>query len=113
VEEYLFASTLIIAHHFISTVLTIKDILHRKLRMRKFSGREVPHFLRRTQKVARVEASKEMFRILQESEVNNFEEIVMNDVYWFQRCYLSSKMSTQSRAGVFRKADNRSARKEL
>jgi hypothetical protein len=43
-QKYPFASARVIAQHFITTVLTIKDILQRELGMRRFSRRWVPHF---------------------------------------------------------------------
>jgi hypothetical protein len=39
----------------------------------------VPYFLSEAQKAAHVEASKEMLRILQESEENKFDEITAGD----------------------------------
>jgi hypothetical protein len=49
--------------------------------MRKFSRRWVPHFLSQAQKVARVEASIEMLRILQESEENSFDGVATSDEF--------------------------------
>jgi hypothetical protein len=48
----------------------------------------VPHFL----SPARVEASTEMPRILHESEENLFEEIAIDDKFWFQYSHPGSKM---------------------
>jgi transposase len=45
ISKYPFASARVIAQHFLTTVPTIKNILQRELRMRKFSWRRVPHFL--------------------------------------------------------------------
>jgi hypothetical protein len=42
------------------------------------------HFLSPAQKVARVEASTEMLRILHESEENHFEGIATGDEFWLQ-----------------------------
>jgi hypothetical protein len=78
-EKYRFVSTKIIAHYILSTVSTIKNTLQRELRMKQFTWCQVPHFLTLTRKIARVEALKEMFWILQESKANYFEEMVMND----------------------------------
>jgi transposase len=63
-QKYPSASARVIAQHFFTTVPTIKDILQRELGMRKFSRRWVPHFLSPTQKVAGVEASKTILRVL-------------------------------------------------
>jgi hypothetical protein len=63
-QKYPFTSARIIAHHFLMTVPTIQDILQRELEMRKVSRRWVPHFLSPAQKVARVEASKTILRVL-------------------------------------------------
>jgi hypothetical protein len=60
-----FASTRVIAQHFLTTVPTIKDILQRDLGMRKCSRRWVLHFLSSAQEVAPVEASKTILRALQ------------------------------------------------
>jgi hypothetical protein len=44
-QKYPFASTRVIAQHFLTTVPTIKDILQREVVMRQFSRCWVPHFL--------------------------------------------------------------------
>jgi hypothetical protein len=43
--------------------------------MRKFARRWVSHSLSHAQKVTRVDPVKEMFRILRESETNDFDSI--------------------------------------
>jgi hypothetical protein len=58
--------------------------------MRKFSQRWVPHFLSPAQKFARVEASKTILRVLQDAELNDFEEIGTGDESWFRYCCPSS-----------------------
>jgi hypothetical protein len=68
-----FFSASVIAQHFLTTVPTIKDIRQRELGMRKFSPRLVPHFLSPAHKVARVEASKTLLRVLEDAESNDFE----------------------------------------
>jgi hypothetical protein len=80
------------AQHFLATVPTIKDILQRKLGMRKFSWYWVSHFLSPVQNVARVEASKTILRVLQDAESNDFEGIAMGDEFWFRYCYPSQIM---------------------
>jgi hypothetical protein len=71
----------------------IKDILQRELGMRKFSRRWVPHFLSPAQKVARVEASKTILRVLQDAESNDLKDLqrVMspgsNTVIHLQQCF--------------------------
>jgi hypothetical protein len=52
------------------------------------------------QKVARVEAAKEMVRILQESETNDFDGIATGDESWFQHTTASSKMFAPSAADI-------------
>jgi hypothetical protein len=47
--------------------------------MRKFSRRWVHHSLSDAQKVARVDAAKEMLRILQESETNDLDSTATGD----------------------------------
>jgi hypothetical protein len=91
-QKYPFASAKIIAQHFLTPVPTIKDILQRELGMGKFSRRWVPHFLSPAQKVARVEASKTILRVLQDAESNDFEGIAMGDESWFRYRYPSSTM---------------------
>jgi hypothetical protein len=56
--------------------------------MRRFSRRWVPHFLSEAQEAARVEASKEMLRILQDMEENKFDGIVTGDEPWFRYFYM-------------------------
>jgi transposase len=63
-QKYPFASARVIAQHFLTTVPPIKEILQRELRMRKFPRRWVPHFLSPAQKVACVEASETILRVL-------------------------------------------------
>jgi hypothetical protein len=91
-QKYPFASTRVIARHFLTTVPTIKNIFQRQLRMKKFSLHWVSHFLSSIQKVARVEASKTILRVLQGAESNHFEGVATGDESWFRCCYLSSTM---------------------
>jgi hypothetical protein len=63
-QKYFFASARIIAKRFLTTASLAKEILQRELGTRTFSRRWVPHSLSDAQKVARVEAAKEMLRIL-------------------------------------------------
>jgi hypothetical protein len=91
-QKYPFASPRVIAQHFLTTVPTIQDVLQKELGMRKFSRRWVPHFFSPTQKVARVEASKAILRVLQDAESNDFEGIATDDESWFWYCYTSSIM---------------------
>jgi hypothetical protein len=57
----------------------IKDNLQRQFGMRKFSRRWLPHFISPGQKVACVEASKTILRVLQDAESNDFEGIAASD----------------------------------
>jgi transposase len=66
-----FASARIIAKHFLTTVSPVNEILQRELGMRKISRWWVSHSLSNAQKIARVEAANKMFKILQESEMND------------------------------------------
>jgi hypothetical protein len=68
--------------------------------MRKFSFRWVFRFLSEAQKSARVEASKEMLRILQDSEENKFDGILTGDEFWFRYLLSCSKSFAQSPAEV-------------
>jgi hypothetical protein len=78
----------------------IKDILQRKLGVRKFSRHWVPHFLSPVQKVAGVEASKTILRVLQDTESNDFEGSAPGDESRFRYCYSSSIMFAQAPSEV-------------
>jgi hypothetical protein len=56
------------------------------------------------QKVVRVEAAKEMLRILQESETNDFDDIATGGESWFQHTTASSKMFARSATDVIPRA---------
>jgi hypothetical protein len=56
--------------------------------------------LSNAQKVARVEAAKEMLRILEEPEANDFDGIATGDESWFQHTAASSKMFARSAADI-------------
>jgi hypothetical protein len=99
-QKYPFASARVIAQHFLKTVPSIKDIFLRELGMRKFSRRWVPDFLSPAQKVARVETSKTILRVLQDAELNNFERITTGDESWFRYCYPSSTMFARAPSEV-------------
>jgi hypothetical protein len=94
------ASARVVAQHFLTTVPTIKDILQRVLGMRKFSRSWVPHCLSPAQKIARVEASKTILRVLQDAESNDFEGIATGGECWFRYCYPSSTMFTRAPSEV-------------
>jgi hypothetical protein len=74
-QKHPFTSARAIAHHFLTTVPTTKDILQRELGVRKFSRRWVRHFPSPPQKVARVEGSQTILRVVQDAESNDFEGI--------------------------------------
>jgi hypothetical protein len=95
-----FRSASMIANYFLTTASTVKEILQRELGMQKFSLRWDPHSLSDAQKVARVGAVKEMFRIMQELETNDFNGIATGDESWLQHTTLSSKMFARSAADV-------------
>jgi hypothetical protein len=78
-QKYSFANARIIAKHFLTIISAVEEILQKELGMRKFSRRWVPHCLGDAQKAARVEAAKEMFKILHESERNDFDAIATGD----------------------------------
>jgi hypothetical protein len=102
-HKYPFTSAGAITEHFMTTVLVVKEILQRKLGMRKFSRRWVLHSLSSPQQVARVEASKDMLRILQELQANHFYGIATGDKSWFQYGYSPSEMFAHSRSDVIPK----------
>jgi hypothetical protein len=95
-----FASARVIAQHFLTTVPPIKDILQRELGMRKFSRRWVPHFLSPAQKVARIEASKTVLRVLQDAGSNDFKGIATGDESWFRYRYRSSTVFARAPSEV-------------
>jgi hypothetical protein len=70
--------------HFLMSVLTIKESLQRELGFKKFSRNRVPHCLSVGEKVAHIEASTEMLRILHKLEENYFEGITTGDESYFQ-----------------------------
>jgi hypothetical protein len=91
-QKYPFTSARVIAQHFLTTIPAINDVLQRELWMRKLPRRGVPHFLSSAQKVARVEASKTILRVLQDTESNDFEGIATDAESWFRYCYPCSTM---------------------
>jgi transposase len=99
-QKYPFASARIITKHFLVNPHTVKEILQRELGMRKFSRRWVPHSLTSAQRVARLDASTPILRILQESEANDFDAVTTGDESWFQYIYPSSEMFAHSPADV-------------
>jgi hypothetical protein len=98
--HYPFASVRVIAQHIYTRAPTIKDFLHKEPGMRKTSRRWVPRLLREAPKAARAEASREMLRILQDSEEKDFEGIVTSDESWFRCLSACSKMFARSPAEV-------------
>jgi hypothetical protein len=98
-QKYPFARP-IIAKHFLTTAPTVQEMIQRELGMRKFLRRWVPHSLSDAQKVAHVEAATEMLRILQESEITDFDSIATSDESWFQHTTASSKLFAHSVADV-------------
>jgi hypothetical protein len=99
-QKYPFASARRIAKHLLTTACTVKEIIQRELGMKKFSRRWVPHSLNHVQKVARVEAAKEMLRISQDPETTDFAGIAIGDESWFQHTMASSKTFARSAADV-------------
>jgi hypothetical protein len=100
IPMYTFASARVIAQHFLTTVPTVKAVFQRDLGMRKFSRCWVPHFLSPAQKVARVEASKTILRVLQDAESNDFEGIAPGNESWFRYCYRFSIMFARAPSEV-------------
>jgi hypothetical protein len=78
-QKYRFASARIIAKQFLTNASTVEEILQREWGMTKFSRRCVSHSLSDAQIVTRVEAAKEMLKILQESETNDFDGMATGD----------------------------------
>jgi hypothetical protein len=74
----------------------IKEIPQRQLGLKNFSRCWTPPFSVPAQKVAPIEASTEMLRILYESEENHFEGIATGDGSWFQSSSPSLKMLARS-----------------
>jgi hypothetical protein len=103
-RKYPSASARIIAKHFLTIASTVKGIFQRELGTRKVSRRWMPHSLSDDQKVARVDAAKEMFRILHESETNDCDGITTGEEPWFQHTTASSTMFARSEANVIPRA---------
>jgi hypothetical protein len=99
-QKYPFASARIIAKRFLRAASAVKEIIQRELGMRRFSRRWVPHSMSDAQKVARVEAAKEMLKISQEPEKNDFDGIAAGDESWFQHTTAPSKMFARLTAVV-------------
>jgi hypothetical protein len=99
-QMYPLARSRIIMKHSRTAAFTVKEILQRELGMRKFSRRWVPHSLSDAQKIARVEAAKDMLRILRRSEGNDFDGIATGDESRFQHTTAFSKMFARSAADV-------------
>jgi hypothetical protein len=100
---------------FLTSLLTIKEILQREPGLKRFSSRWVPHLLSPAQNVARVEASTDMPRLLHESEENHFERIATGDEIWFQysHSYPSSKSLHDHRQMLFQGRGMSSRRRKL
>jgi transposase len=99
-QKYPFASARIIGNHFLAIASTVKGILQKELGMRKFSRRWVLHSLSDAQNVGPVEAAKEMSKMLQELEMNDFDGITTGDDSWFEHATAPSKMFSCSAAYV-------------
>jgi hypothetical protein len=69
--------------------------------------------LRDAQKCARVEAAKEMLRILQESETDDFDGTAKGGKSRFQYTKVSSKMFAVRQQMSFRRRDRQLTRKKL
>jgi hypothetical protein len=70
--------------------------------MRKFSRRWVAHSLSHAQKVARVEAAKEVLTILQDSETNGFDGIATHHVILENVCPFSNRCHSEDAVGSWR-----------
>jgi hypothetical protein len=71
----------------------------------------VPHFLSVVQKVASVEASKTILRVLQGAESNDFKGIATGDKCWFRYCYPSSTVFVRAPSEVIPRCGKQLARK--
>jgi hypothetical protein len=81
------------------SVPKIKEIHQRELGSKNSRGTGYPSSAP-AQKVARVEESTEMLRILHEPEENHFKGIATGDESWFQYSYPSSKIFARSPTNV-------------
>jgi histone-lysine N-methyltransferase SETMAR len=80
--------------------------------MRKFLRHWAPHSLSDAQKVARVEAAKEILRILRESETNDFDGIAAGES-WFQHTTAPSKTFARSAADIIPRTRQARERKTM
>jgi hypothetical protein len=72
--------------------------------MRKLSRRWLPHFLNDAEKAAQGKASEEMLRILQSSQIDDFDGITSSDESRFQYVLQSSRMFSRWTADVLPRA---------
>jgi hypothetical protein len=91
-QKYPFANAPVLAQPFLTSVPAIKEILRGQLGLNKFSRRRLSHCLSPAQNVVCVEASKEMLRILHQSEKSHFKGNATGDESQFQNSDPSSKM---------------------
>jgi hypothetical protein len=103
-----FASARVIANHFFTTVLLIKKIHRRELRMKTFSLRWESHFLSPGQEDVLVEALKEMFQVLLESKVNNLMESTWATHHGFDISICAPKCLHDRQERSFRRLDRQS-----
>jgi hypothetical protein len=98
--EFPFASAGQMAKHFHSSRTTIKEILSRRLGLRKFPRRWAPHQLSDHQKDVRVRDSKALLAILRRLQDNSFEGISIEDESGFLYEHRSDSMFADSRETV-------------
>lgn len=83
IEEFPFSSCRYIAHVVNIDKNTVKRILIEDLHMKKFLFRWVPNELTHSQKVARVEGSKQLLSLLQSYSEPQKKKVITADESWF------------------------------
>jgi hypothetical protein len=78
-SKYPFASAKNTASHFDINVPTVKDLIARRLELRTFIRRWVPHALLEHQKNERVTQSRLLLDLLQRHQITDFNAIATGD----------------------------------
>jgi hypothetical protein len=111
IVKFPFTSAKRIVTHFLVTSLTIKEIMHQDLRMRRFKRKWLPNLLTEDQNKSRVNCSRSLLQILQNLVDHQFNGITTGDESWFSYVLDSPEMFAGSRDKVSPKVRQEIARK--
>jgi hypothetical protein len=95
-----FSSTIVISRHFLTSPLTVKKILRRKLGLKKFNRRWVLHLLSDDRAKLRVVSSRKLLSLLGTYAERNFKRIATGDESWFRYSSYSDSRFPGSRESV-------------